>query len=168
MNSSSKSTMKKKCCSEACNRFVESRQYPLAWIGFKKEGSFDILPFVQCGERADYLAAVNITRDDSPFGSGPTGIAVKTGKPDVIQDMVHDLRYGPWKETALKHGFKASAAFPLIIQDKVIGVLTHLFGVCGSLQQRRSQFARGTGGRFISRHRENPASRSTASNWKKP
>jgi PAS domain S-box-containing protein len=107
----------------ACNRFVESKQYPLAWVGFKKEGSFDILPFVQCGERADYLAAVNITWDDSPFGSGPTGIAVKTGKPDIIQDMVHDLRYGPWKEKALKYGFKASAAFPLIIQDNVIGVL---------------------------------------------
>jgi PAS domain S-box-containing protein len=114
----------KEMLQQACNRFVESRQYPLAWIGFKKEGSFDILPFVQCGERADYLAAVNITRDDSPFGSGPIGIAVKTGKPDVIQDMVHDLRYGQWKESALKHGFKASAAFPLIIQDKVIGVLT--------------------------------------------
>ena len=113
----------KELLQQACNRFVKSRQYPLAWVGFKKEGSFDILPFVQCGERADYLAAVNITWDDSPFGSGPTGIAVKTGKPDIIQDMVHDLRYGPWKEKALKYGFKASAAFPLIIQDNVIGVL---------------------------------------------
>ena len=113
----------KEMLQQACNRFVESRQYPLAWVGFKKEGSFDILPFVQCGERADYLAAVNITWDDSPFGSGPTGIAVKTGKPDVIQEMVQDPRYGPWKKEALKHGFKASAAFPLIIQDNVIGVL---------------------------------------------
>jgi len=88
----------------------------LAWVGFKKEGSFDILPFVQCGERADYLAAVNITWDDSPFGSGPTGIAVKTVNLTLFKRWFQDPRYGPWKKEALKHGFKASAAFPLIIR----------------------------------------------------
>jgi len=114
----------KEMLQQACNRFVKSRQYPLAWIGFKKEGSFDILPFVQCGERADYLAAVNITRDDSPFGSGPAGIAVRTGKINVIRDMAHDPRYEPWREKALLHGFRTSAALPLAIQHKVIGALT--------------------------------------------
>jgi PAS domain S-box-containing protein len=108
---------------QACNEFIRSRQYPLAWIGFKQAGSYSILPVVQCGEKADYLAAINITWDNSPLGNGPTGIATKTGKPDVIQDMVHDPRYEPWKEVALKYGFKAAAAFPLIIQDNVIGVL---------------------------------------------
>ncbi len=107
----------------ACNEFVRSRQYALAWIGFKQAGSYSILPVAQCGEKVDYLAAINITWDNSPLGNGPTGIAIKTGKPDVIQDMVHDPRYEPWKEVALKYGFKAAAAFPLIIQDNVIGVL---------------------------------------------
>jgi PAS domain S-box-containing protein len=113
----------KEMLQEACNRFVKSRQYPLAWVGFTQEGSFDIPPFVQCGEKSDYLAAVNITWDNSPLGNGPTGIAIKTGKPDVVREMVHDPRYEPWKVVALKYGFKAAAAFPLIIQDKVIGVL---------------------------------------------
>ena len=142
----------KEMLQQACDRFVKAGNIRLAWIGFKQEGSFDILPFVQCGEKADYLTAVNITWDDSPLGSGPTGIAMKTGKPDVVQDMVHDPRYEPWKESALKHGFKASAAFPLIIQGKVIGVLNIYSATVECLRSGRTEIAGGIGGGFVSRH----------------
>ena len=103
----------KELLQQACNEFVKSRQYPLAWIGFKQAGSYSILPVAQCGEKADYLAAINITWDDSPLGNGPTGIAVKTGKPDIQGTWLMTSRYEPWKVEALRHGFKASAAIPV-------------------------------------------------------
>ena len=109
---------------QACNEFVKSKQYPLAWIGFKEEGSYDILPSVMCGERADYLSKIKITWDDSRFGQGPTGTAIRTGKFDVERDMAPDPRYAPWRNEALKSGFKTSVAFPLVIQDEVVGALT--------------------------------------------
>ena len=109
---------------QACNEFVKSRKYPLAWIGFNQEGSYDILPSIKCGEKTDYLAKINVTWDDSRFSKGPTGTAIKTGKLDVMRDMAHDPRYEPWRERALKSGFNTSVAFPLVIQDKVIGALT--------------------------------------------
>jgi PAS domain S-box-containing protein len=108
---------------KACNLFVESRQYPLAWIGFKQEGSFDILPVTECGEGIDYLSSIKITWDDSPFGQGPTGTAIKTGKLNVIKDMRDDPRYQPWREKTQKWGFKSSVALPLTIQNQVIGAL---------------------------------------------
>ena len=59
----------KELLQQASNEFIASRQYPLVWIGFKQESSYQIMPFVQCGERADYLAALDITWDDSPWGN---------------------------------------------------------------------------------------------------
>jgi len=96
----------KELLQQACNEFIESRQYPLAWIGFKKEGSYEILPSVQCGVGADYLSKIKITWDDSRFGQGPTGTAIRTGKFDVERDMAHDPRYEPWRDEALKSGLK--------------------------------------------------------------
>ena len=113
----------KELLQQASNEFIASRQYPLVWIGFKQESSYQIMPFVQCGERADYLAALDITWDDSPWGNGPTGVAIKTGKPDVMRDIAHDPRYEPWRSEAIRHGFRSSVAIPLIIKAEVIGVI---------------------------------------------
>jgi PAS domain S-box-containing protein len=109
---------------KACRRFVESRQYRLAWIGFKKTGSFDVVPAIWCGQGADYLSLVRITWDDSPLGQGPTGTTIKTGKPSVMRDILNEPKFEPWKAEARKRGFQSSAALPLIIQDKVMGALT--------------------------------------------
>jgi PAS domain S-box-containing protein len=108
---------------KACDQFVESRQYLLSWIGLKKDGSFDILPSARAGKGADYLSSAKITWDDSPLGQGPTGICIKTGKLYVVRDILHDPNYEPWREQALKMGFVSSVALPLVMQEKIIGVL---------------------------------------------
>jgi PAS domain S-box-containing protein len=108
---------------QACDQFVERRQYPLAWIGFIEEGTYDITPYVKAGEKAIYLSMIRTTWDNSRWGQCPTGIAVKTGKPYVMKDLLNNPHYKPWKAAALKMGLQASAAFPLTIRDKVIGVL---------------------------------------------
>ena len=109
---------------KACEQFIESRQYRLAWIGFKQEDSYDILPSAMSGEDMSYLSSVRITWDDSPLGQGPTGTSIKTGKPCVIRDILHDPRFEPWRDAALSRGFKSLVALPLVIEDKVIGALT--------------------------------------------
>ena len=55
---------------------------------------------------------------------GTTSTAIKTGKPSVMRDILHNPRFDSWRVEALKHGFQSSAAMPLIIRDNVIGTLT--------------------------------------------
>ena len=109
---------------KACEQFITSRQYRLAWIGFKQENSYDILPSAMSGKDTSYLSSVRITWDNSDFGQGPTGTAIKTGKTCVIRDILHDPRFEPWRDAALSRGFKSLVALPLVIEDKVIGALT--------------------------------------------
>lgn len=107
----------------ACQILTESRGHRLVWIGLIKEGSYDVFPAAQAGFEDGYLKSVRITWDNSPTGQGPTGMAIKTGQPNVMQDISTDPRFAPWREPALKRGYSSSIALPLKIDDQVLGVL---------------------------------------------
>jgi two-component system, NtrC family, sensor kinase len=111
---------------KGCEELVSSGYYPLAWIGFIQEGTFDILPVAKAGKSIDYLSSIKVTWDDSARGQGPTGMAISTKRPCITQEVATDSRFEPWREEALKRGFRSSIALPLTIQHRVIGVL-HIY-----------------------------------------
>jgi two-component system sensor histidine kinase/response regulator len=42
----------------------------------------------------------------------------------IVKDIAQDPRFSPWRDAAAKKGFKSAVSLPLVIQDKVIGVLS--------------------------------------------
>ena len=109
---------------QACDQFVTNRRFELGWIGLIKEGTYDIVPCATAGKDVDYLSGLRITWDDSEYSQGPTGTAIKTGKMSIVKDIAQDPRFSPWRDAAAKKGFKSAVSLPLVIQDKVIGVLS--------------------------------------------
>ncbi len=97
--------------------------YRMVWIGFCDEKSKLIVPQAQAGFEEGYLESVKITYNDSEHGMGPSGIAVKTAKPDVMRFIATDPRYEPWRAEAIKRGYRSSAAIPIFSENKVIGAL---------------------------------------------
>ena len=69
------------------------------------------------------LKPFNITWEDTERGQGPTGTAVRTGKPCICENMDTDSKFKLWREEALKRGYASSIVFPLINNDNVFGVL---------------------------------------------
>ncbi len=107
-----------------CSVLVWNFDLKMAWLGMIVEGSYDIRPVAHDGFEEGYLSNIRVTWDDSPSGMGPTGMAVKTKKSQVMNDIAADPRYGPWREDALKRGYKSSMAVPLLNSEaRVIGVL---------------------------------------------
>ncbi|MBI4187920.1 MAG: GAF domain-containing protein, partial [Chloroflexi bacterium] len=106
-----------------CAILVDGRNYKLAWVGFITPGSYDVRPAAQAGFEDGYLSSVKITWDDSQYGKGPVGTAIKTGHPSVRRDILNDKQFSPAREQALKRGYASSAALPLYIRDKIIGTL---------------------------------------------
>jgi PAS domain S-box-containing protein len=105
-----------------CGR-IAAYAYKMVWIGFCDEKSKEIVPAAQAGFEEGYLTSVKITCNDSEHGMGPTGTAVKTGKPNVMRFIATDPRYELWREEALKRGYRSSAAVPIFREGKVIGAL---------------------------------------------
>lgn len=106
---------------QICDSLAEV--FKFSWIGLVEKGSHKVKPVAQAGFEEGYLPSINVTWDDSDFGKGPTGTAIKTGGVSVIKDIEADPRYTPWKEEAMKRGYASSIALPLLHGGETIGAI---------------------------------------------
>jgi PAS domain S-box-containing protein len=106
----------------ACEAIVEMG-YRMCWIG--QPGPDRIIrPVAYRGFTDGYPESIVIPLDDSSEGKGPTGTAIKTGRPCVIQSTRKSPIFGPWRESAIGHGYLSMAAFPLKSEEgEGIGVM---------------------------------------------
>lgn len=109
--------------SQTCKIIADARDYRLTWVGLVEEGSFDIKPVAHAGFEDGYLERARVTWDDAPTGQGPSGTAVKTMKPSVVNDIASDPGFVLWREEALKRGYRSMISVPIMMEDDVYGVL---------------------------------------------
>jgi PAS domain S-box-containing protein len=108
---------------KACRLLVTTRGYRMAWIGLVGDGDKRVRPVTQAGFEEGYLDQIEITWDDSPMGQGPTGRAIKLAEPSLMRDIETDPTFRPWREQALRRGYRSSAALPLRFRGQVLGAL---------------------------------------------
>ncbi|NOU17527.1 MAG: PAS domain S-box protein [Bacteroidales bacterium] len=106
---------------EACRIAVEYGKFQMAWIGMVNTQSKKVDVVASYGDTGNYLQEINIDLSDEKRNNGPTGIAVKTSKHKISNNIVIDDSMAPWRNNALKYDYKSSASFPLIVNEKAIG-----------------------------------------------
>jgi PAS domain S-box-containing protein len=112
----------KEALGTACEAIVEMG-YRMCWIGQPDPGHI-VRPIAYKGFPAGYPENIDVRWDDSPEGRGPTGNAIRTGQPCVIQSIRESPIFGPWRENAIGHGYLSMAVFLLKSGDgEVIGVM---------------------------------------------
>ncbi len=110
---------------EVCRIIVEDCGHALVWIGYKQDDEAKrILPIVSAGFEEHYLETLEITWADNERGRGPTGTAVRTGRPAGCRHMLTDPAFAPWREEALKRGYASSIALPLVANGESFGAVT--------------------------------------------
>jgi PAS domain S-box-containing protein len=109
---------------DACTIAVEDSQFMMAWIGIRNPVTNILDVAASAGRVQDYLAAINIDFNDPVRSSGPCGRAVTTGVHQYITDIDTEPTMAPWREDAMRTGYRSSAAFPLTVQGTVTGALT--------------------------------------------
>ena len=109
-----------------CRIMCDVVGYRMAWVGkVEHNKSKTVRPIAWAGNEDGYLAKAHITWADTEHGHGPTGTAIRTGKTDFFQDFTIEPRAAPWREAALKRGFRSSIAIPLPDSEgKVYAVFT--------------------------------------------
>ncbi|MGE4296119.1 MAG: diguanylate cyclase [Campylobacterales bacterium] len=109
--------------------------YSLVWIGYAKEDDGHSIRIMSShGDGRDYAGELQLCWSDAPCGMGPAGRSIKEKQAVVTNDIANDPEFEPWREKALKHGFKASAAFPIVFKD-------HAIGTIGLYAKHKSAFA---------------------------
>ncbi len=120
-----KSANEKEYLNEVCRIIVENCGHAMVWIGFREMNEEkSIMPVAYAGYEEGYLETLHLTWDNKDRGRGPTGTAIRTGKPSICPDMLTDPRFKPWRGEAIKRGYASSIALPLLEYDYAFGAVT--------------------------------------------
>ncbi|MGB9978408.1 PAS domain S-box protein [Methanobacterium sp.] len=110
---------------EVCRIIVEDCGHSMVWIGYAEDNEYKtVQPMAHAGFEGGYIETLNVTWSDTEHGHGPTGTAIRTGKPSTCINMHDDPQFEPWRENAIKRGYASSLALPLKMYGKVLGALT--------------------------------------------
>jgi PAS domain S-box-containing protein len=109
---------------QVCRIAIEEGGFVMAWVGLVDPSSHTVRPVAHHGMDEAYLSRIRIAVDAEPEGMGPTGISVREGRCDICNDFEMDPRMIPWREEALKRGYRSSAAFPMKVRGETFGALT--------------------------------------------
>jgi signal transduction histidine kinase len=107
---------------DVCRVLVETGGFSLAWIGEAEEGG-RVTVRASAGEAVGYLDGIVVRCNGSPAGMGPTGRALREGRPVVVNDWETSPSVEPWRERGLKAGFRSSGAFPIRKEGRIWGTL---------------------------------------------
>ena len=118
-----------------CRAAVRFGGMAMAWIGKVDSASRTVLPAASFGESGQNLRDITISADaQSPFGRGPTAIAIREDRPVWCQDFQHDPSTAAWRRCG--GDWAASAALPLRCNGRVVGALTLHSGEINAFDRR--------------------------------
>ncbi|HET7732483.1 MAG TPA: PAS domain S-box protein, partial [Paludibacter sp.] len=121
----SESTDEDEYLKKICKIIVEDTDFSMVWIGYAENDSEkSIRKVASAGFMDNYLETIKLSWDDTEFGRGPTGVAIRTGEISLCNNMLTDPDFEPWREQALKRGYSSSIVFPLKSGDKVFGAIS--------------------------------------------
>ncbi|HEV2286520.1 MAG TPA: EAL domain-containing protein, partial [Steroidobacteraceae bacterium] len=107
-----------------CQLIVDTGRYRFAWVGYvEDDDTYRVRPMAHAGHEDGYLTSVQIAWDESPRGRGPTGNAIRSGKPQRARWIEREVAFEPWRSESLKRGYASSIAIPLLAGRHCIGAL---------------------------------------------
>ncbi len=114
-----------KLFAEVCKIIVENGKFNMAWIGLIDNQTQIVKPVTYAGNENGYLSIMkSVLVGDNPEGCCPTGIAIRSGNHFVCSDFIANPSFEPWRNEALKRGYRSSIALPIKQLGKVIGAIT--------------------------------------------
>ncbi|MFP5213928.1 MAG: GAF domain-containing protein, partial [Acidobacteriota bacterium] len=121
-----RSTDERQLLEDICRIICEMGGYHMAWVGMaERDKDKSVRPVAWAGVEDGYLAGAAITWADAERGRGPTGTAIRTGETSFFQDYTTDPDGTPWREAALRRGYRSSISLPLRGPgETVLGALT--------------------------------------------
>ena len=106
---------------EACRIAVDDGGFIMAWVGILNTVTNKVEVSASAGKTGDYLRDLNIDLGDEALSSGPTGIAIKSGKSVFSNNIATDEKMIPWRKKASELGYRSSISLPIKVSGKILG-----------------------------------------------
>ncbi|MBZ5665631.1 MAG: sigma 54-interacting transcriptional regulator [Acidobacteriia bacterium] len=123
-----------------CRILVDVGGMRMAWAGYREYDEEKTVSIVaHAGHEDGYLSHSKLSWGDSESGSGPTGTAIRTGKPCWIRHSQTDPDFILWRAEAVKRGYLSSISLPLMSDGVVFGALALYAGEPDAFNERTLQ-----------------------------
>jgi PAS domain S-box-containing protein len=115
---------KDKLLEKVCSIAIVSGKFQMTWIGLVDELTMSVKPYLIDGFEDGYLSQIKpISVQDNQEGRGPTGTALREGRPFICNDIANDPNMIIWRDEALKRNYRSAIAIPIKQFDEIYGVL---------------------------------------------
>ncbi|MBF0614793.1 MAG: response regulator [Magnetococcales bacterium] len=109
----------------ACALLVEVGGYRFAWCGFVEGGGEPVItPVAHSKLTQEELYAFRKTWIDSGNRQEPACTTIRNRAPTLMANLVHDVQAGEWRTQAVRHGYAATLAVPMLDGERLFGVLS--------------------------------------------
>ena len=106
-----------------CEVAITCGGFRMAWLG-RAEPDGRVQALASAGDHDGYLRSVAIRWDDTPEGRGPTGTAIREGRTVAVDQIETESGFEPWRDAAVRSGFRSSIATPVRIRGEQFGALS--------------------------------------------
>ncbi|WP_084637679.1 EAL domain-containing protein [Paludibacterium yongneupense] len=108
-----------------CRICVEEGGFGHAWIGWIDQDSKQVRKVAMAGQTScAFLEKLDVSVDVAlASGRGPTGRAIRSLAPQVINNVSQSESLAPWHELLLNEHIQSVLSTPLTIQGRAVGVL---------------------------------------------
>lgn len=127
--------------SDVCKTLVEIGRYGMVWVGYAEENeSKTIRPVAFSGQEEGFFDKARLVWSAGANSCEPTGTAIRTGKPAQIQFDSDTPDNEPTKVEAIRRGYRAALAIPLMYHEKPFGAVTFYTEGIDDFSQKRIVF----------------------------
>jgi signal transduction histidine kinase/CheY-like chemotaxis protein len=105
----------------ACRIATEKGKFRMAWVGMADPAAHILRPIASSGEVGDYLDHVRLDLLDPARSAGPSVRCFLSGEHAVCDAIEQDPCFAPWRDDALRMGYRSHASFPLKVDAQVVG-----------------------------------------------
>lgn len=104
---------------EVCNAIASQGPYVLAWVGKAEDDANKSVTVIGgAGSAIAYIENIVVSWSEQGLtGKGPAGLAIRSGKPSVVDDTEHDLGFASWRELAHTFGIRSAIGCPIMDGD---------------------------------------------------
>jgi PAS domain S-box-containing protein len=110
---------------EICTALVEFGDYRMVSVAVLTDDPADRIQFpAVAGHDDGYLAEATLIRNAQTTDKGPLVKAIETGTVQINQDFDSNPATRPWRDEALRRGYRSSILLPLRCRGMMVAVLT--------------------------------------------
>jgi len=109
---------------EVCRVLVEHGGFRMAWIGWHQADISQIAVIASWGDDLGCLQGLRGHTDGRAENCGLSGMAFRSGKPYVSNDLHNDPMTRTWQKTSQQNGYRSGVALPIQQQGEPCGTLS--------------------------------------------